>query len=303
MLLQLARTPAKAAQLAAQEVIPVRGSIQQPEKYLELLKTKHIDVVVDVSGAMADATVLLKQMVDAGKERLSRYEEFGVPNGPKLGFVYVSGMWVHGSDKSDLVNDGDPFTGTEARNKPLGMVAWRPEVERSVLSKETTAYLDTAIVRSALTYGRDHAIWTGFFMEVLKGVKDGASKVSIPLDPEAVVALAHSDDAASGIGAVVERVGTLAGTGIYPVFDMCSSIEGLRAIFEGFGRALGFKGTVELVGVKEGDYLGDALSASTVGDSGRAKALLGWSPKRMSMLQGIDVYANAWKAAFEKGGE
>jgi len=127
--------------------------------------------------------------------------------------------------------------------------------------------------------------------------------VSIPLDPEAVVALAHSDDAASGIGAVVERVGTLAGTGIYPVFDMCSSIEGLRAIFEGFGRALGFKGTVELVGVKEGDYLGDALSASTVGDSGRAKALLGWSPKRMSMLQGIDVYANAWKAAFEKGGE
>lgn len=48
----LARTPAKANQLARLEMIPVIGSIQDPGAYIQLIETAAIvDVVVDCSGA------------------------------------------------------------------------------------------------------------------------------------------------------------------------------------------------------------------------------------------------------------
>jgi hypothetical protein len=77
-------------------------------------------------------------------------------------------------------------------------------------------------------------------------------------------------------------------------------VESMQAIFEGVGRALAFRGTVELVGAPEGDVLSDALGASVVEDSTRLRTILGWEgPRRKSFWQGVGVYTKAWQAGFE----
>lgn len=299
----LARSPAKAKSLALQEIIPVLGSVQEPQGFLKLIdEHPEVSVVVDAAAVYGDSATLLNIIIDAAKKRLAKYKEVGVPAGPKLGYVYVSGMWLHGSSH-DVVSDQDPFVGTSAaKTAPVNMVSWRPEVERLVLASETQASLDTAIARPACTYGGSSAIWTGPLSTVLKAARTELQpeKVQIQLDPLGTGPLVHVDDVASGIQALIEKLPQLAGTGIYPVFDFMSQIESIKSIMEGAARSLGYKGVVELVGRAEGDVVGDALSASVIGESGRAKTLLGWVPAKKGFLHGIDVYAQAWLAGFEK---
>ena len=51
------RTPAKAKQLAKEEIIPIvcPDPVNQPGPYLDIIRSKHVDVVVDVAGADAGA--------------------------------------------------------------------------------------------------------------------------------------------------------------------------------------------------------------------------------------------------------
>lgn len=299
----LARSPAKAKGLAVQEIIPVLGSVQEPQGFLDLLEQRpEISVVVDAAAVYGDSVKLLQLIADAGKKRLAKYHEIDVPAGPKLGYVYVSGMWVHGSSHR-TVSDQNPFVGTSADpTPPVNMVAWRPEIERQVLAPETRSALDTAVVRAALTFGGAAAIWTGPLSSLLQAARADPQPPSaqVQLDPLATAALAHVDDIASGIHAVIEKLPLLAGSGVYPIFDLMSQVESIPAIMQAAARVFGYKGTVELVGPADGDVVSEAIGASVVADSGKAKTLLGWSPKRLGFLLGIEVYAQAWLAGVEK---
>lgn len=294
----LARTPAKANSLARLEIIPVNGSIQDSDAYIQLIKTAHIDVVVDCSGANQESFKVLSDVKAAGKERLRQ-------GGAKLGFVYTSGTWVHGSSDS-RVSDLDPV-GTEfAPAQPPRLVKWRPEMERDALAARDV--LDVMVVRPALIYGRESAIWASFFGPVVEAVAkekggeedDERVTVKIPLNPMSRPALVHVDDVAQGLQCAVEKLPLISGTGVYPVFDLMTSQESMRDIFDGFGRAVGLKGRrrkIELVQPGEEDLFAEAMQTSTNGDSSRAETLLGWSPKKRGFVAGMDVYANAFKAA------
>ena len=206
--------------------------------------------------------------------------------------------WVHG-DSHDPVSDIDASVGTAAaKSAPAKMVAWRPELERLVLASSTRAALDTAIARPACTYGNGSAIWGGPLSQVLNAARSDPppEKVQVTLAPKGTVSLIHVEDIATGIEALVGKLPLLAGTGVYPVFDFVGHVEGLKAIMEGAARVFGYEGDVALVGPAEGDVVSEAIGASVVGDSGRAKSLLGWQAKKAGMLHGIDVYANSWLA-------
>jgi nucleoside-diphosphate-sugar epimerase len=298
----LARSPSKASGLLQSEIIPVLGSVESPQGITNtILDHPEISVVVDAAAVYGESVTVLNVIKAASEERLKRFAAAGVPKdiAPKLGYVYVSGMWVHGSDKTNYKSDANPLTGdTDARTtKPVTMVAWRPEIERLILSAEIQSLLDTAIVRPATLYGNTSAIWTGPMTAVYSAVKNGASAAKVPLEAGGTPVFIHVADAASGISCVIEKLPLISKT---PVFDVMGHVESTQAIFEGVGRALGFNGTVELVGAPEGDVLNEALGASLLGDSTKLKTILGWEgPKRKSFLQGIGVYAKAWQAGFE----
>lgn len=301
----LARSPSKASGLLQSEIIPVLGSVESPQGItVALLDHPEINVVVDAAAVYGESVTILNIIKAASEERLKRFAAAKVPKdiAPKLGYVYVSGMWVHGSDKTNYISDGNPLTGdTDGHtNKPVNMVAWRPEIERLILSPETRSLLDTAVVRPATLYGNTSAIWTGPMMAVYNAVQSGASVAKVPLQAGGTPILIHVADAASAISCVIEKLPLIANTGVYPIFNVMGHVESMQAIFEGVGRALGFRGTVELVGAPEGDVLSDALGASVVGDSTRLRTILGWEgPRRKSFLQGVGVYAKAWQAGFE----
>ena len=177
----LARNSSKATQLAAKEIIPVIGSVTDSAAYLSLIKTAGIHIVVDTAGANDGSAKILEDLVTAGKERLRE-------GGPKLGFVYTSGMWVHGSSY-DPISDLDPVGQAGAKSQPPRMVAWRPQLERQILAVREV--LDAMILRPAMMYGRESTFWGPFFGPIVEAAKSNAKTVGIPLDPNSMPALAH----------------------------------------------------------------------------------------------------------------
>ncbi|EAW25584.1 NAD-dependent epimerase/dehydratase family protein [Aspergillus fischeri NRRL 181] len=264
----VARSQEKAAQLARQEIIPVLCSnpVEDPEPFLH--------------------NVML-----IGQERQKEYGRHGV-KGPKLGFIYCSGTWVHGSS-SRAVND---LSVVDLAPSPAPeLVAWRRDLEKQILN--ATEVLDVMILRPALIYGRELTIWSSFVTPLLNAARGGEkTSIEIPLEADARPGLVHVDDVARAFQCAIAKLPCVSGTGVYPVFDLVTSQEGMREIFESMAVSLGFKGTVTLKGAG-GDKFAKAMSTTFRGSSARAEQLLGWRPRRLGgFVKHMNVYAAAFAA-------
>lgn len=292
----LARSQEKARSLAQEEVIPILGSFspENSSSLISAINNHHIDTIIDVSGAAHGSLDLLNLVKGIGATRLEEAKSRGEMV-QKLGFIYCSGTWVHGSSHVP-VNDLMPVGTPNASAPPAEIVAWRTEVEKSVLAARDV--LDVMVVRSALVYGRGCAIWTGFFEPLYKAAQSQSppATVRIPADEDSRPGLVHVDDVASGFHAAIEKLNTIAGTGVYPVFDLQTSQESMRDILSAAAKELGFEGNVELVGAGD-DVFAKAMCTNGKCNSGRAKSLLGWVPKREGFVEGMGVFVKAWESS------
>ncbi|KAH0544456.1 hypothetical protein FGG08_001353 [Glutinoglossum americanum] len=293
----LSRTPQKAHQLALQEIHPILGSTTDSASYAKLIREERIDVVVDCTSGDAEGSIrTLEVMTRLGQERIEAGKAHGWPT-VKLGYIYVSGMWVHGSSP-EPVSDLSPIGVPGAPAQPVGIVAWRPAVERKVLAARDT--LDVMIVRPAVLYGRNNPLWSFLFNPLLEAARDNRSAdVSVKADPEAMIPLVHLDDTVLGLHQAVEKLPLISGLGAWPVFDLVTSRESLRIVVEAAGCALGFRGKVLCVGAR-GDAQAEAMSCSVRGDSSRARDLLGWNPKILGMVDGVEKYVLSFRAMSEE---
>jgi nucleoside-diphosphate-sugar epimerase len=283
----LARTETKATLLTSQEIVSIIGDINS-SSLVKSIESYNINVVVDVSGANQESRTLLTALKALSQSRLAAAAEAG-NRIPKLGFIYTSGTWVHGSSL-EPVNDLTPV-GPTAPTLPTPLTAWRPQLEQEILAASDV--LDTMIIRPALVYGRSSAIWTALFEPLLSSVIQTA--VSIPVEPTSRPALVHVDDVASGLHAAVDNLPRIAGTCVYPVFDLCTSQESMRDILEAAAGTFGFQGKVELAGA-ENDLFMQAMSVSGNLGSGRAKQILGWVPRKIGFVSGMEVFGKAFVA-------
>jgi nucleoside-diphosphate-sugar epimerase len=292
----LSRSTASAALLAKNEIIPVHGDAADPSSYMPLIASAPIDIVIDCSAAYAHTSSILASVAGAGAARLAAYERSGIA-GPRLGFIYVSGTWVHGSSTertSDLRPVGSPLSAAQ----PPELVAWRPGVERAVL--EMRAAVDVLVVRPGVVYGRANQIWGGVFGPLVEAAKAGVEEaVEVPIDPKARVGVVHVDDVAMGISAGVDAMARVAGTGAWPVFDLVAEVVSLRDAVERAGEVLGVKGEIKLVGPGD-DLLAKAIGTSYNGTAGRARADLGWEPRRRMFVGEMDLQVKAFVAAQDK---
>lgn len=289
----LARSEAKAKDLASLEIIPVIGSATDTAPITTAIRDDHIDVVVMCGPDGNDAQLILDAVQAAGEQRLEAAKNAGVPTA-KLGLVYTSGTWVHGSSL-DPVNDLDIVGHPSAKHQPPKLVNWRSGFEQRVLSFSPT--MNVAVVRSGLVYGGPGYIWSLFFPQIMEAVKRGDQVLKLPIDEDSMPGLVHFHDVASGIHALVDKLPLLAGTGVYPIFDLQTSLENLGGLMKAAAKHLGFSGKIETVGVEgQNDFI-QAINTSCNSNSGRAKALLGWEPKRIGMMARIDIYVKSWVAA------
>ncbi|KAF4613372.1 hypothetical protein G7Y89_g15515 [Cudoniella acicularis] len=287
----LARTAEKARSLEKEEIIPVLGSISDHAELLKAIEEYSISVIVDVAGADKESHSLLAEIKKIGARRLENAANDGVP-APKLGFIYCSGTWVHGSSNV-AVDDLTPVDAPGAPNPPAQLTLWRPKLEREVLA--ASDILDVMVIRPALVYGRAHAIWSMYWGPIYAATQAGARSVTIAAEPDSRPGLIHVDDVASGFHAAIEKLPMISGTGVYSVFDLVTSQESMRDIMDFAAKEFGFKGKVELVGAGD-DLFAQAMNTSFNGNSGRAKQILGWTPRRVGFVQGMDVFARSFVA-------
>lgn len=192
-----------------------------------------------------------------------------------------------------------PVGTASAPTPPAELVAWRPELEKAVLSARDV--LDIMIIRPALVYGHSSAIWTSLFSPLSSAAKSQSQStantiVEVAADPDSRPGLVHVDDVASGFHCAIDKLALISGTGVYPVFDLQTSQEDMRGILEAAAREMGWKGKVELIGARE-DLFARAMCTSGNCSSGRAKSLLGWRPTREAFVERMGVFVRAWEAA------
>ncbi|PVH95200.1 NAD(P)-binding protein [Periconia macrospinosa] len=293
----IARTNAKAESLAVAEITPVlcTDPVNDPSAYVEAIRNHQIDTIVDVGGANADSAKFLEEIKKIGKERLESCLASGYHKFPKPGFIYCSGTWVHGSAEKP-VDDLD-VVGVSTATPPRSLVAWRVELEKSILA--STDILDVAILRPALIYGYEGTIWTPFFLPLLKAARsDTSGSIQVPLTSEARPGLIHVDDVATGFEKAIEKLSLINGGSVYPIFDLVTSQESMSEIFTALASNWKYQGRVELVGPGD-DLFAEATSTTMRGSSARAKQLLGWEPKRLDgYVADMDRYAAAFASRY-----
>ncbi|KAF5245998.1 hypothetical protein FANTH_7088 [Fusarium anthophilum] len=293
----IARNEAKAKSLAVAEVTPIicPDPINKPDSYLDAIRNFNIDTVVDVSGANQESAKFLADVKAVGQERLNKARSAGLTHPPKLGFIYCSGTWVHGSSEK-LVNDLD-IVGPDATTPPTPLVAWRVAHENAVL--DASDVLDVAVLRPALIYGGESTIWTAFILPLLHASREGSlNTIQIPLSVNSRPGLVHVSDVATGFQKAIEKLPLINNTSVYPVFDLVTSQESMSEIFRALTSNWDFKGRCELVGPGD-DLFAEAMGTSLRGSSHQAKQLLGWAPTRLNGFVGdMDIYADAFASQY-----
>lgn len=287
------RSKDKAKLLSRAEVTPIicGDPVGDPAAYLGAIRDHHIDIVVDVAGAKEGSAKFLSDTKNIGQERLDSYRHAGLYSGPRLGFIYCSGTWVHGSSGKPT-NDLDVI-GSISATPPQKFIAWRSDIENSVLA--ASEVLDIAILRPAMVYGRESTLWTKFFSPILEAVRRGSTDtVQIPLRADAYPGLIHIDDVATGFKCAVERLSLMNSSSVYPVFDLVTTQESMSGIFNALRLAWEFDGYCELAGPGN-DHFEHAMCTTLRGSSDRAKQLLGWKPVRLNgFINDMDIYADAF---------
>ncbi|KAL3474743.1 hypothetical protein BJX99DRAFT_231231 [Aspergillus californicus] len=286
-----ARTPEKATLLLQNEITPIEADITDPNTLSAAIIANRIDIVVDATSAHHQGGAILDGVKRAAVTRSSDLAEEGIV-GPKIGFIYCSGTWIHGSP-SVLASDLSPVASALATDKPVRIVAgWRAAQEQAILASRDV--LEVAIIRPGLIYGRGSWIWSPWWRPILAAKQRGSTDViRVPAEITARPSTVHVTDVAAGLHAAVDRIH---GLGTWPVFDLVAETVGVRDIVEAAKSGLGVTGAVEYTGT-QGDVMLEAMSAVGNSEAGRARAVLGWYPKRLEFVLNMPVYIRAWEAA------
>lgn len=288
------RDAKKARPLQEGEVTPLVGELSDAAWVEKIIAEHYIDVVIDTSQAYEHVGKILQAVVQAGKSRAEILRKDGAPQSPKLGFVYCSGSWIHGSPKR-LINDLTPPGTSLAGDKSAAIVAWKPGHEQAVLAARDV--LDVAIIRPSAIYGRGSWVWGVWWKQLLDGASLSAdSTISIPADRDINISAVHVDDVADAFVLAVDKIDGQLGN--WPVFDVRAETFPLTASIDAAAKELGVSAKIEYAGT-HGDVFLEALSLSTRADTSRSYSVLGWKPKRRDFLLNTGRIVAAWKITQE----
>ncbi|KAF8829851.1 hypothetical protein HHX47_DHR2000039 [Lentinula edodes] len=237
----------------AEEIIPI---VCEPESnaWHSLLPT--LDVVIEALGGTA-----IKQFVAASIREgvASAAQRFRPSHAPKLTYIYTSGCWVHGDNRSEIVTDTTPIT------SPVELVAWRPEQEQAVITHTT---LNGIVVRPVMLYGKGGSI----FASVFKQAKE-EGKVTWPGTPEGKLSVIHADDLA----------------------DLNDVLEDMDAFLKKLSQIAGLEGKYEYRNPT--NIFEVAMGTTVLARPYLGRALLGWHPKKIGLTDGLETYYASYLAS------
>ena len=272
--LGLARSAATARRLAAREIRPVPGSLEEPE--LLARAAAECEVIVH---AAADAGAAMFALDRAALETLLAAARLGPQ--PKV-LVYTSGTWIYGDTGGRRADEAAPL-------QPPAYAADRIQHERRVLDADGIRGL---VLRPGCVYGGRGSLTAMWFEGASKG------RLEIVGDGSARWAMVHEDDLADAY--VRAAVSGLSGE----VFNVSEAsdptvLDMARAV----ARASGHGGEIRRLPVPEAvarfGAFAECLAYDQQLDSSKAERLLGWRPRHRGFAEEADVYFEAWNAGRE----
>jgi nucleoside-diphosphate-sugar epimerase len=271
----LARTEAKARQLARHEIRPVVGDMANPKSYADVAAEcavlVHAAFDYGRDGVTKDRTTL-DTLIDAGRHGAK----------PKT-LIFTSGVWVHGDTGARLVDETTPLA-------PIGIVAWRPANEQLVLEGSGIRGL---VIRPGCVYGGRGGLTEAWFAS-----GSAAKAPTVVGDGRNRWAMVHMDDLAEAYLRAAES--GLAGE-IFDVSDRSRAT--VLEMATAAARAAGYQGEVRPTPLTEarkamGDFA-EALALNQHVDARKAVRLLGWQPRHGGFLDDVETYYRAWAAGQE----
>ncbi|KAI0933019.1 hypothetical protein AcW2_001466 [Taiwanofungus camphoratus] len=265
------RSPQKAKQLAAEEIIPIVSETTNFSLWLPLVAS--LDVIIETVGGM-EIRVLSNTILNATVEAVQQYRP---THAPKLAYIYTSGTWVHGENRKDIVTDTTPITNSAE------LVAWRPEQEQRVI---TNSIVNGIVIRPSLLYGRSASILAPLFKSAYEG------KVAWYGTPGGRYALIHCDDLAELYLLAAEKSSIVGGKIFDAANDFTESVDDLLQKLVEVSKA---KGPYEYI--KPSNLFEAAISSTSLLRPYLARALLGWRPRKAGLVEHLEIYYAAWKAS------
>jgi nucleoside-diphosphate-sugar epimerase len=267
--LGLTRASAKAANLAAQEIVPVIGTLQDPAAWRAAAASA--DVLVHAAVDYSADTMALDQATVQGLIEMA-----GARNAT---LIYTSGAWVHGDTGGKVADETAPLA-------PIEIVAERVATERLVLAASSVRGI---VIRPGIVYGRQGGLTAAFFGDK-PIVGDGSNHWP----------LVHVDDLAEAYVRAAER--GRAGTA-YIVTD--GSRSTVRALAGAARAAVGLNGPPHWLALAEARKtmggFADALALDQQLSAARAERELGWRPRQAGFVAEATIYAAALRSSATSG--
>jgi nucleoside-diphosphate-sugar epimerase len=259
--LGLSRNAAKAADLAAEEIMPVHGSLQDPAAWrpaaacANVLVHAAIDYAADPM-ALDQATV--KVLIEIASARNAT-------------LIYTSGIWVHGDTGGRVADETAPLA-------PVELVAARAATERLVLGASAVRGI---VIRPGIVYGRRGGLTAPFF-EGKPVVGDGSNRWP----------MVHVDDLAQAYVRAAERGS--AGSA-YIVADRSRAT--LREVVGAARAAAGLREPPQWLPHAEArkamGAFADALVLDQQVSAARAERELDWRPRHAGFIADAAIHAAA----------
>ncbi|KAF9487760.1 NAD(P)-binding protein [Pleurotus eryngii] len=265
------RSESNAQKLAAEEIIPI---VAEPTSDSWHRLIAQVDVVVESVGGYSDLAQTAPAILRGVSESASKLRP---PGAPKLTYIYTSGIWIHGDNRKDVVSDTTPIT------KPIDLVTWRIPFEQAVIGDPN---LNGFVVRPALVYGRTASILAGLFRSASEG------KVAWYGTPGGRYCLVHADDLADLYVRAVEQAQVLGGQ----IFDAANDFtESVDDLMQRLTEISGAQSPYEYI--PPSTLFETAIGTTVLCRPYLARALLGWTPRKPGLADGLEIYYAAWSAS------
>lgn len=268
----LTRSANKAKLLMADEIIPVIGSMQEPDSFLHIAKDSDVLVhaAVDYENDSAELDLRTVENLISSSSANKR---------PKK-MIYTSGTWVHGNTGSRCVTENDA-------HKPISIVAWRPDVENLVLQKSS---INGIVIRPGVVYGKQGGMTASWFTAA-----HDDKPLTVVGNGENHWAMVHVNDLAQ---AYVQTAESNMRNEVFDITD--GSCKTVREMASSVIEASGGKSSLEFLKLEEartsmGDFA-EALAIDQTVSSQKAHELLNWTTKHAGFMTDVDLYYKAWEA-------
>jgi len=256
----LARSVEAEQTLKTRSITPARGDLSAPQSLIAALES-------------CEAVIHAGTTNDGHKDGDAVVAMLAKLKGTYKPFIYTSGIWVLG-------NTGDTPATEESPLNPPPIVAWRPSVEREVLSAGTNG-VRGIVLRPAVVYGWGLGL-PGLFVQTAneKGAAYyiGSGQNRWPL--------VHVEDLADLYVRLVEKVSS----GLYHGVEGPSIPTRDIAEAASFGAGAGGKTepwTAEQASERLGPALVEALLLDQVVSGEKAKRELGWAPQAVPLTEDL----------------